>query len=151
MQAFIRDEQEKLYNSLSPPSPQLIRNWRFASQTWQSQTSNFKPAISFPSPTPSKPAHHHQDCWKGQRCTYERNRPNTIERRFQYATWLVNLGQYSHLPVCATSSIPSFTGVHQRQVYIDELRFNIFTRRSKGHAPLGEPSASRRSSTRKKR
>ena len=33
---------------------------------------------------------------------FERNRPNTIERRFQYATWLVNLGQYSHLPVCTT-------------------------------------------------
>ena len=26
MQAFIRDEQEKLYNSLSPPSPRLVRN-----------------------------------------------------------------------------------------------------------------------------
>ena len=69
---------------------------------------------------------------------YERNRPNTIERRFQYATWLVNLDQYSHLPVCATSSILSFTGVHQRQVYIDESGFNIFTRRSKGREPLGE-------------
>ena len=41
MQAFIRDEQEKLYNSLSPPSPRLVRNWRFASQTRQFQTSNF--------------------------------------------------------------------------------------------------------------
>ena len=39
MQAFIRDEQEKLYNSLSPPSPRLVRNWRFASQTRQFQTS----------------------------------------------------------------------------------------------------------------
>ena len=47
----------------------------------------------------------------------ERNRPNIIERRFQYATWLVNLGQYSHLPV------PFFTGVHRRQVHIDELGF----------------------------
>ena len=47
---------------------------------------------------------------------------------------MVNLGQYSHLPVCATSSIPSFTGLHQR----DESGFNIFTRRSKGRAPLGE-------------
>ena len=70
---------------------------------------------------------------------YERNCPNTIERRFQYATWLVNLGHYSHLPVCATSSIPSFTGVHQRKVYIGESGFNIFTRRSKDRAPLGEP------------
>ena len=69
---------------------------------------------------------------------YERNRPNTIERRFQYATWLVNLGQYSYLPACATSSISSFTGVHQRQVYIDESGYNIFTRRSKDRAPLGE-------------
>ena len=69
---------------------------------------------------------------------YERNRPNTIQRHFQYATWLVNLGQYLHLPVCATSSIPSFTGVHQRQVYIDESRFSIFTRRTKDRAPLGE-------------
>ena len=69
---------------------------------------------------------------------YKRNHPNTIERRFQYTTWLVNLGQYSHLPVCATSSIPSFTGVHQRQVYIDESGFNIFTRGSKGRAPLVE-------------
>ena len=31
MQAFIRDEQDKLYNNLSPPSPRLVRNWRFAS------------------------------------------------------------------------------------------------------------------------
>ena len=61
----------------------------------------------------------------------ERNCPNTIERRFQYATWLISLGQYLHLPVCATSSIPSFTGVQQRQVYIDESGFNSFTRRSK--------------------
>ena len=38
MQAFIRDEQEKLYNSLSPPSPRLVRNWQFASQTRQFQT-----------------------------------------------------------------------------------------------------------------
>ena len=48
------------------------------------------------------------------------------------------VGQYSHLPVCVTSSIPSFTGVHQRQVYIDESGLNIFTRRTKGRAPLGE-------------
>ena len=41
MQVFIRDEQEKLYNSLSSPSLQLVRNWRFASQTRQFQTSNF--------------------------------------------------------------------------------------------------------------
>ena len=53
---------------------------------------------------------------KDSHVPYERNRHNTIERRFQYDTWLVNLGQYSYLPVCATSSIPSFTGVHQRQV-----------------------------------
>ena len=82
---------------------------------------------------------------------YERNRPNTIERRFQYATWLVNLGQYSNLPVCATSSIHSFTGVHQRQVYIDESGFNIFTQRTEGCASLGERVRPRRSSTRKKR
>ena len=29
------------YNSLSPPSPRLVRNWRFASRTRQFQTSNF--------------------------------------------------------------------------------------------------------------
>ena len=118
------------YNSLSPPSPRLVRNWRFASQT----------AISN-----SIIARHLQNqlittkiAGKDSDVPYERNRPNTIERRFQYATWLVNLGQYSHLPVCATSSIPSFTGVHQHQVYIDESGFNIFTRRTKSHAPLGE-------------
>ena len=37
-----------------------------------------------------------------------------------------------------SSSIPSFTGVQQLQVYIDESGFNIFTRRSKGCAPLGQ-------------
>ena len=68
---------------------------------------------------------------------YERNRPNTTQRRFQYAIWLINLSQCSHLPVCVTS-MPSFAGVYQRQVYIDESGFNIFTRRSKGRAPLGE-------------
>ena len=64
--------------------------------------------------------------------------PTQLSDAFQYVTWLVNLGHYSHLPVCATSSIPSFTGVHQRQVYIDESGFNIFTWRSKGRAPLGQ-------------
>ena len=38
MQAFIRDEQEKLYNSLSPASLRLVRNWRFASQIRRFQT-----------------------------------------------------------------------------------------------------------------
>ena len=74
------------------------------------------------SPAPSKPAHHQlittKIAGKDSDVPYERNRPNTNERRFQYVTWLVNLGQYSHLHVYATSSIPSFTGVHQRQVYI---------------------------------
>ena len=41
MRAFIRDEQEKLYNSYSTSSPRLVRNWRFASHTRQFQTSNF--------------------------------------------------------------------------------------------------------------
>ena len=41
MQAFRRDEQEKLYNSLSPPSLRLVRNWQFSSQTRKFQTSNF--------------------------------------------------------------------------------------------------------------
>ena len=90
------------------------------------------------SPTPSKPTHHHQDCWKGQRCTAWKKSSHTIERRFPYATWLVNLDQYSLLPICATSSIPSFTGVHQRQVCIGNSGFNIFTRRTEGCAPLGE-------------
>ena len=84
---------------------------------------------------------------------YERNRPNTIQRRFQYVIWLANLGQYSHLPVYATSSIPSFTGVHQRQVYIDESGFNIFTQSSEKQRPciIRRTIPSRRSSTRKKR
>ena len=57
---------------------------------------NFKPAISFPSPAPSKPAHHQlittKVAGKDSDVPYERNLLNTIEPRFQYATWLVNLG-----------------------------------------------------------
>ena len=87
--------------------------------------------------TSSSLAHHiTKIAGKDSDVPYETNRPNTIQRRFQYATWLVNLGQYS--PVCATSPIPFFTGVHQRQVYIDESEFNIFTRRNKGRASLGK-------------
>ena len=100
----------------------LVRDWRFASQTRKFRFS----------------VRHLQNqlittkiAGKDSAVSYERNRPDTIKPRFQYATWLVNLGQYSHLPVCATSSIPSFTGVHQRQVYIAESGFNIVTRRSK--------------------
>ena len=32
MQAFIKEEQEKLYNSLSPPSPQLVRKCTLTSR-----------------------------------------------------------------------------------------------------------------------
>ena len=118
------------YNSLSPPSPQLVRDWRFASQTWQLQTSNFisQPRYLQNQLITTKIAEKDSDV------SYERNRSNTIERCFQYVTWLVNLGQYLRLPVCAISSIPSFTGIHQRQVYIDESGFNIFTRRTKGRS-----------------
>ena len=40
---------------------------------------------------------------------YEINRPNTIQRCFQYATFshdVFNLGQYSHLPVCSHHQFP---------------------------------------------
>ena len=82
---------------------------------------------------------------------YERNRPNTIEQCFQYATWLINLGQYLHLPVCATSSFPSFTGVHQCQVYIDESGFNIFFSKNQRPCTVRRTSPPRRSPMRKKR
>ena len=114
------------YNSLSPPSPQLVRFLHAAisnsiiARHLQNQLITTKIA------------------GKDSDVSFERNSPNTIERRFQYATWLVNLGRYSHLPACATSSILSFTGIHQRQVYIEESGFNIFTRRIKGRAPGGE-------------
>ena len=65
MKAFIRDEQEKLCNSLSLASPRLVRNWRFASQTRQFQTQPYSGTFK----AISSPAYHHQDCWKGQRYT----------------------------------------------------------------------------------
>ena len=61
--------------------------------------------------------------------SYERNRPNTIERRFQYARHMIGQPRWVFTFICLC---------HQRQVYIDESGFNIFTRRSKGRAPLGE-------------
>ena len=89
------------HKSLSSPSPRLIRNWRFASQTRQFQT---QPSQQFQNQRITT-----KIAGKDNDVPYERNRLNTIERRFQYATWSVNLGQHSLLPVCATSSIPSFT------------------------------------------
>ena len=61
MQAITRDEQEKLYNSLSPPSP----HWSGTGGSLP-RNGNFKLNHS---PAPSKPTHHHQNFWKGQRCT----------------------------------------------------------------------------------
>ena len=93
MQAFIKDEQEEL----SPPSPRLVRNWRFASQT-----TILNQQFRFPDRHLQNQLTTTKIAGKDIDVPYERNRPNTIERRFQYATWLVNLGQYSHLPVCVT-------------------------------------------------
>jgi transposase len=50
----------------------------------------------------------------------ERNRPENINRRQDYANWLTNLG------------------VTDRIVYIDESGYNIFTRRTQGRAPIGD-------------
>ena len=60
---------------------------------------------------------------------------------------MVNLGQYSHLSVCTTSSIPSFAGVHQCQVYIDESGFNIFTSDNQRPCTIRRTSPSLHSST----
>lgn len=49
-----------------------------------------------------------------------RNRPQTIEERFHYSTWLSSLG------------------INDNLVYIDETGYNLFTRRTKGRALRGE-------------
>lgn len=51
---------------------------------------------------------------------FERNRPATIHRRTQYAQWLAGLG------------------IEERIIYVDESGYNIYTRRTKGRAPVGE-------------
>lgn len=52
---------------------------------------------------------------------YRRNIPSTKEARYHYATWL--------------TSLP----VDHNVVYIDECSINLFTRRSQGRAPVGQP------------
>ncbi len=51
---------------------------------------------------------------------FERNRQATIERRGLYAQWLAELG------------------INERLIYIDESGYNVYTRRTKGRALVGE-------------
>ena len=52
---------------------------------------------------------------------HRRNTPTTKETRHQYAIWLTSLPVNHHV------------------VYIDECGINLFTRRSQGRAPVGQP------------
>jgi len=52
---------------------------------------------------------------------YRRNTPSTKDKRFNYVTWLTTLT------------------VNDSIIYIDECAINLFTRRTQGRAPVGQP------------
>ena len=52
----------------------------------------------------------------------ERNRPDVIQQRFDYATWFMNEGVVNHC------------------IFIDECGYNIWTARSCGRARVGMES-----------